>query len=184
MTSHATNIPVTGPRLSNTGRVKTEIGRTGLMDGREFRAFYEFSIAAAAQATIRFVSAVPFILLEQVLAVDAGGIKFSPTVGPTPSGTYNNVIAPVGVNRHIDRPAPYYESQITLTSGGDITGGTVVEVIRAVAANGGQASSVGASIASERALPAGTYYLKLLSIDAGTSTGVYSLRWEERPTTE
>ena len=71
---------------------------------------------------------------------------------------------------------------ISIESGGTVTGGTVVEVVRVVAANStAQQSTVGGSVADERGLPAGTYHLKLENISNGAAKGVYSLFWEERP---
>lgn len=184
MTYHSFTVPTTGPRLANLGRVKTEVSRMGLAEGREFRTFFEFSIGTGAQATVKFVSAVPFVLIEQTLSLDDGTIRLAPTTGATPTGDYSVSLPVIGVNRHLNRPAPYYESAVVLTTGGGITGGTEVEVVRLACGTGGNSSSANGGIFQPRMLPAGTYYLKLTSLDAGTSTGVYSITWEERPDLE
>ncbi len=115
------------------------------------------------------------------MTIDAGGVKLTAILAPVVGGTYATPVGVFGTNRLTDRPAPHYVSQVTINTGGTATGGTVVETIRTKVGNGANATSNNGSTNGERLLPAGDYYLKLESIDAGTSTGVYSLRWEERP---
>jgi hypothetical protein len=80
------------------------------------------------------------------------------------------------------RKAPFYSSQVTIASGGTVTGGTVVELFRVTAANAtAQQQTVLGAASTERGLPAGTYYLRLENIGNSAATGVYSLIWEERP---
>lgn len=72
---------------------------------------------------------------------------------------------------------------VVVDSGGTSTGGTVVEVVRLkTAAVAVQAATVGAFPSDERGLPAVTYHIKLESLSGvnTTSTGVYSIFWEER----
>ena len=62
-----------------------------------------------------------------------------------------------------------------------LSGGTIVETIRVVAASAtAQNRTVSSGGQTERGLPAGTYHLRLQNIGNGNVTGVCSLVWEER----
>lgn len=79
-------------------------------------------------------------------------------------------------------PPPLYTPQVTLAAGGTHTGGTVLDVLMARAAGAtAQASSVGDALSDERGIAAGTYYFRISNEGSGTATGVFSARWEERP---
>ncbi len=166
-------------------RLRVDPAQTGFFEGREFRTFYEFSIPGGASVTLKFSCPVDFILFAQRLAVDAGAIRLSAITGATESAPFNTAMPVIGKNRMASRrqySSGYYAAQATIANGGTITGGTVVEVVRVVAAGAtAQQSTVGGQTSDERGLPAGTYYLKLENISNGTTTGVYSLFWEERP---
>lgn len=163
-------------------RLRVDAGQTGFFEGREFRTFYELNIATGSSAYIRFISPVDFIIFEQSLTLDAGGIRFTALTSATPSGTYSVNLPVIGKNRMASRKTPYYTPQATLATGGTATGGTVVELFRVVAANAtAQQQTVLGAASTERGLPAGTYYLRLENIGNSAATGVYSLIWEERP---
>lgn len=170
-------------------RIRVDTGQTGFFTGREFRTFFEFSIPAGQVQVLKFVSLVDFILFEQSLSVDAGGIRFQALTGATEVVTFNTPLPVIGKNRMAQRQSPYYTPVNTVTThatpvalGGAVTGGTVVENFRVVAANAtAQQTTVSGGAQSERGLPAGTFYLRLHNFGTGTATGVYSLFWEERP---
>lgn len=165
-------------------RLRVDQAQTGFFEGREFRAFAELDIPSGQSLVLRFTSLVDFILFAQNLSVDQGAIRLSAITGGTSSGTWT-ALPVIGKNRMSSRrkyAGGYYQSQVTIESGGTVTGGTVVEVVRVVAANStAQRSTVGGGVADERGLPAGVYHLKLESIGNGAAKGVYSLFWEERP---
>lgn len=163
-------------------RLRVDVAQTGFFAGREFRTFYEFSIAAGASVYLKFVSPIDFQLFEQSLTVDAGSIRFAAYTGGTEAGSFNTALPIIGKNRMASRPQPYYNAQITLHTGGSVSGGTEVEVFRVITSGAtAQQVTVGGAQSTERGLPAGTYYLRLQNISSGTATGVYSLFWEERP---
>lgn len=165
-------------------RVRVDMGQTGFFEGREFRTFREFSIATGQSLYIKFTSPVDFILFEQSLTLDAGSIRFTALTGATEATPFNTALPVVGKNRMAIRPQPYYSPVITVSTGGTVTGGTIVELFRVVAANAtAQQQTVGGAAQTERGLPAGTYYLRIENIGNSTATGVYSLFWEERPST-
>lgn len=163
-------------------RIRVDVAETSFFEGREFRTFLELNIAAGATQVVRFTATKNFILHEQTLSIDSGSLRMSAVAGDgTPGGTFNVPLPVIGKNRMTERPAPYYEATSTLATGGTHTGGTEVEVLRLVAANAtAQQSSVGAAVATERGLPAGTYYIRLQNVGSGAVVGIYSLFWEER----
>lgn len=170
-------------------RLRVDTGQTGLFEGREFRSFFEFNIPAGNVQVLKVVSPIDFMLFEQTLAVDSGSIRFQALVGATEVATFNTALPIIGKNRMLQRKSPYYEPVITITThaapvllGSGVTGGTVVENSRVVAANAtAQQQTVSGGAQSERGLPPGTYYLRLHNFGSGAATGVYSLFWEERP---
>lgn len=163
-------------------RIRVDSGQTGFFEGREFRTFFEISLATGTSSYIKFVSPVDFIIFEQSLTLDAGSVRFTALTGATSVGTYSNILPVIGKNRMSVRKSPFYVSQCTLASGGTVTGGTVVELFRVTAANAtAQQQTVLGAASTERGLPAGTYFLRIENIGNGTATGVYSLIWEERP---
>lgn len=173
----------------NYRRLRVDVGQTGFFRGREARSFFEFNIPANNVQIIKFVSPVNFILIEQSVSVDAGSIRFQALTGATEVATFNTSVPIFGKNRMTERESPFYNFQVTITThaapvafGSGITGGTVTENVRVVAANAtAQQQTVSGGAQTERGLPAGTYYLRLHNFGSGAATGVYSLVWEERP---
>lgn len=167
-----------------TARIRVDQAQTGFFEGREFRTFAELDIPSGQSLVLRFTSLVDFILFAQNLSVDQGAIRLSAITGGASGGMWT-ALPVIGKNRMSSRrkyAGGYYQSQATIESGGTVTGGTVAEAVRVVAANStAQQSTVGGSVADERGLPAGTYHLKLENISNGNAKGVYSLFWEERP---
>jgi len=163
-------------------RIRVDSAQTSFFEGREFRSFYELNIPQGQSVTLQVVSPINFILFEQALTLDAGAVRLTAYTGATPAGTFGNVVPVIGKNRMPTRPLPNYTAQISITSGGSVTGGTKVEVVRVVAASAtSQHATVGNTISSERGLPAGTYHLVLENLSNGAATGVYTIWWEERP---
>lgn len=186
-----TNLPRDVWTSSSEGfrRLRVDSGQTGLFEGREFRTFFEFNIPASQVQVFKFVSPIDFMLFEQSLTVDAGSIRLQALTGATEVATFNTPLPIIGKNRMAQRKQPYYTSVITVSThasplplGSAVTGGTIVENARVVAANAtAQQQTVNGGSQTERGLPAGTYYIRLHNFSAGAATGVYSLFWEERP---
>lgn len=185
-----TNLPRDVWTSSSEGfrRLRVDAGQTGFYEGREFRTFFEFNIPSGNVQVFKFVSPIDFMLFEQTLTVDAGSIRFQAITGATEVATFNTALPVIGKNRMAQRKQPYYTPVITVTThaapvalNSGVTGGTVVENTRIVAANAtAQQQTVSGGAQSERGLPAGTYYLRLHNFGSGAATGVYSLFWEER----
>lgn len=181
---------VTSSLGSGFDRVRVDQGQTSLFEGREFRSYYEFSadvgtaIAVGGTLNLKFTCSVDFILQNQSLQVDKGGLRLVAYSGGTDGGGWTSVPV-VAKNRSTSRRTPYYVGSGAFYFGGTFSGGTEVDVIRnRTASQTVSAINVNASQDSVRYLPAGTYFIQLKPL-AGvndSSEGVYSLSWEERPT--
>ena len=183
---------VTSDLGSGFDRVRVDPGQTGFFEGREFRAYFEFSaeagtsLAVGATRNFRFFSPVDFVLQEQTLEIDAGGVRLQAFINATDTGGWSPVTV-VEKNRSPARrqfPSGYYVGQATMDTGGTFTGGTQVDVIRLRGSSQTvTASNVEASQDSVRYLPAGTYFLRLQPLTGvnDASQGIYSISWEERP---
>lgn len=170
-------------------RLRIDPGQTGFWEGREARTFFEFNIPAGQVQTFKFTSPIDFVLFEQTLSVDAGSVRFQAIVGATEVATFGTALPVIGKNRMASRRSPYYDFQITINThaspvalNSDVTGGTVVESFRVVAANAtAQQQTVSGGAQSERGLAGGSYYLRLHNFGSGAATGTYTLFFEERP---
>jgi hypothetical protein len=162
-------------------RLRVDIAQTGFFRGREFRTFYEYSIASGSSVTLKISSPIDFILFSQVLTVGAGDIRFVATINATEATSFTVDVPVIAKNRMTSIPSPAYVCPITVKNGGTITGGTIVEIFRIHTSGGtGQESTVGGEQGSERGLSAGNYYLTLQNTGNTTSTGVFSCWWECR----
>lgn len=81
------------------------------------------------------------------------------------------------------RPTPIYTNQLTvdsIPSGGSLSGSTVLDILRVVAANStAQQTIVESGTFNERGIAAGTYYIKIENIGTGAVTGVIRAFWSE-----
>jgi hypothetical protein len=141
---------------------------SGFEAKRQFRLYREFSAATV----IKLVFAKPFYLTSQVLYCDAGNARAVISQGGTEGGSFTALTTKFG-KYLLDGPVV---GNTTATVGGTIAGSTEREVIRAASGAG-----VGIVNASQgvRALAAGTYYISIGV--TGTTSGVYSVEWEELP---
>lgn len=173
-------------------RMRVDVAQTGLFEGREFRMVRKVSIPSGTPLVFRFTSAVDFMLFEQNLNCSDGDIEYfayRSTQGDA-GGTFTALpVPPIGKNisskrRPYDTVSGYYESAVSLASGGTFTPtdeDVYVDYDRAKTSNAtAQRSSVEGGNDSVRYLAAGTYYLVLTSLN-GTSVGRFAIAWEERP---
>lgn len=159
--------------------MKVDVAQTGFFEGREFRMSFPFDIASGASDVLRFTATTDFILWEQRIEVDEGFLIYTPTINPDTATGFTTPVTQYGKNRM--SVAPVVTNTVTVTNGGAITGGTVVETIRIKVANAsGQQQTVGGVAASERGLPAGDYYL-MLHAEGSRTRGVINLTYEIRP---
>lgn len=171
---------------SSQARIQVDVAQTGFWLAHHQRISYEYDIANATTQVLKFTSPVDFILQYQNLSCDTGAIRFRAfrAADGTEGGLFSTQILVSGSNGM--NTAPEYSNEVTISTGGTFTptGGVEPrEVIRLrVSSATAQQTSVTGAAADERGLPPGSYYLLMENIaGSGSSTGVYDLRWEERP---
>lgn len=167
-------------------RVRVDPGQTGFFAGRMFRNFVEGVMPTTGPTVqFKFSSPVDFILWTQTLELTQGAVQLDVFVGSTPSGTWAE-LEPIGVNRMLSRPQPYYEPVCRVSVGGNFTGGTKVDLMRLrSSASNNAANNVGGDF-SERGLPPGDYYGEISTLTGGLNVNdaaqyLYQITWEERP---
>ena len=136
-----------------------------LYNGRKFRAYREFTSAVVLKA----VFTAPFLLTDQRLHLDTGQARLVISVGATEATPFNTAVSTV-FPMNGTRPLP---PQLTITTGGTLTGGSEREVLRA---NSGGGAGAEATLSGQRRLPAGTYYFTINV--TGSTSGVYSIEYE------
>lgn len=165
-----------------SARLRVDNGSTGFFAGREFRTFLAFNLAAGASIYIKATLPIDIILDGLGIDVDDGYVKLEAFVLPSSQSGFVTPLSVLGVNRMLSRPQPYYVPQVTFLTGGTFAGGTLLDVLAVKTANSSaSASTQNASVAGERGLAPGDYYIKLTSLaGSGNSIGVMRARWEER----
>lgn len=162
-------------------RIRVDVAQTGFFSGREFRTFKEFANPETSTYIIKIVTPINLILFEFGLQIEAGTIRIETISGGSPveGGSFSENLPRIPTNTMTEKPQPPYATQIALTAGGTLTGGTVIDVLRAKAAdNSNFAASVGAEAGAERGVAPATYYWR---ITMAAFVGVIKARWEERP---
>ena len=180
------HIPLITDNLGPSQRLRVDPGQTGFFAGKFFRTYVEGIVPVGGTAVcFRFTSPIDFILWAQQIELTQGAVRLEVFTGTiTPSGTWT-ALPNIGVNRMAVRPAPYYTPVCTVETGGQFTGGTPVDLILLRSGGKDSQQNVGGG-ATERGLPAGTYYGRINTLTGGitpvdSAQFVYSIIWEERP---
>lgn len=160
-------------------RIRVDVAQTSFFEGREFRAYKEWTTATTATYVIRATVPLDIVLFALGVTLEAGSARVETVLGGTPGGTFSEILPIFPANTMSTRPTPIYANQTVLAAGGTLTGGTVIDVLRAKAAdNSNFAASVGTGPSDERGVAANTYYFRITLTGA---IGVFKARWEERP---
>jgi hypothetical protein len=155
-------------------RIRTEIGKRGFDDGREFRIYHEFTLSTVFKVVVP-VNTVLWSLSTDLLE---GESRLESVVGGEEGGVFTPITV-FGRNNMTERPAPFYANRVTFAQGGTHTGGSVLDVLlNKTSDNANFAGSVGSATGDERGVAPNTYYLRLTVI--GTTRGVLKASWEER----
>ena len=161
-------------------RLRVDVGQTGFFAGREFRAFYDFSIATLTTRVIRLVCAVPMILEGFTVALIAEELLIEAVTGGAEGGSFATPITVFAANGMPGTSG--YATQTVMATGGTHTGGTVRDIVRAKA---GTNSANSTTTIIEAESPVGRaaipLYIRMTNLGNGTATGVIKFRWEERP---
>lgn len=169
---------ITDGGIGPNQRVRVDVAQTGFFQGRHFRTFKEWQVAATEVYTVRAAVPIDIILFELSMEITAGEVRLETLAAGTQAGTFSEVLPVFPGNTMLSRPLPYYAPVVVLAAGGTHTGGTLLDVLHVKAAdNSNFAASVGSGAGAERGVGPGTYYFRL------TLTGVigtFKARWEER----
>lgn len=164
-------------------RLRVDVAQTGFFAGREFRTFLRLNLATSATQVIKVVVPLNTILFKLAAEITSGNLDVSTRVGGVEGGAFGTPLPIFRTNNMSTIPQPPYVGQLTLATGGTLTGGTEISVLLAKAADvSAQSSTVGSDPQDERGVAAGTYYFVLTNLSASDAViGVFEARWEERP---
>lgn len=161
-------------------RMRVDVGQTGFFAGREFRTFYEFSIASGATQVIKVIAPVNTIVQTFGAELDLAELRVELVVGGAEAGTFDTALPVFAANGMSTTSG--YTHQVTMSTGGTHTGGTVYDLLKLYSgANANKAVAATATESLPQGFPAGTYYIRLQNTDGATATGIFRARWEERP---
>lgn len=183
MTTHAERVPCTGHHMSDFARVKVDMAQTSFWRGREYRTFSELSIPALSTWIIKVVVPINVVLEGMTVDIDDGWLRLATVAGGVEGGAW--VAVPTIFNCNNMTVGPDREAivlpQVGISSGGTLTGGLEIDVVRLRTANAsGAASTIGGHAGDERGVAPGTYYFKFQNLGNATIQGVFHVRWEER----
>ena len=161
-------------------RMRVDVGQTGFFAGREFRTFYEFSIASGTSRVIRVIAPINTIVQMLHFELDLAALRVELRTGGTASGTWSTNLPILAANSMSS--ASSYTPQVTMQTGGTHTGGTVIDLYKLYSgANQNKAVSEHIDDASPHGFAATTFYISMQNTDGATATGIFRTRWEERP---
>lgn len=171
---------ISGGGIEGTNpRIRVDVGEPSFFDGRQFRTFLEYNLAAAATLAIKVTIPINIILYGLSLEVITGEARLSTVAGGTEGGTFSTPLPIIARNSMTERPTPLYVPQVTLATGGTHTDGTVIDLLWVKTAdNANFSTSVGNVIGDERGVGPGLAYFRLEAVSA--AAGVIRARWEER----
>lgn len=173
--------------LAEVRRLQVDVGQTGFWAGREFRIFKELVIGATPLvAKLVIPGTIKGIIIQHFsLSCYQGGIHFK----AWRNGTEGGVFTPETIfQNNLVPDVPGYVGQVTVSSGGTLSGQTIQsDSVVAFANEVGKSSTTTATgITGERGLSPGTYYLEFSRV-AGVSVdglGVFQAIYEEREITD
>jgi len=159
--------------------VAATIDDASFFRGREFRTFHEFSIPTGAHIVLRAVTPVNVLLQEFSVEIDAAKLKVEWYSGGTASGTWSTTL-PIFRTNSTTTVDTSYSPQVVMTTGGDFTGGTKLDVFSLDAGIKKAAAGTGGGETNKLGMPPGTYFIRLTNTDGTTCTGVFKALWDER----
>lgn len=160
-------------------RLRVDVAQTSFFAGREFRTYYELDMTGGETRIIKVVAGLDIILNDLMVNLVSGEVKIYTLLSDgTEGGTFGTDLPIIPTNTMSS--APDYSSQVSASTGGTYTGGTEIDLIWIkTSSNENKSFNNLAHVGTERGVAAATYYYKIEA--TGTTTGVFSARWEERP---
>lgn len=145
--------------------------------GKTFRTFLELAVPSNGVQVIKIVLPVPVYFRKFDIAVDASTIKIETVVGGTEGGSYSTILP--GIKLNLTQPTAY-APQTVLSTGGTLTGGSVIDIVRQKTdGNATRGSSIIQNDESVRGIAAGTYYWRISNLTTDVATGTIKAEWEE-----
>lgn len=161
-------------------RIRVDTGQTGFFAGREASTFLKFDIPTGTTQVIKVVAPTDTIVQIFGASLILAALEIELVQGGTEGGTFSASLPILKTNQM--STASNYTPQVTMTTGGTHTGGTVLNVIQLLAGTpANQATEQAATNELPLGFPAGTYYIRLVNTDGGNAQGIFRARWEERP---
>ena len=184
--THAERVEAYPPKVLMTdgdgsyARLRVDVGQTGFFAGREFRVLREINILSGATEVLKIVSPINSILYAFGADLTLSQLRVELVAGGTESGSFSNVITPMKTNQM--STASNYVHQVTFATGGDHTGGLVIDAFDIVSgSNTNKAIVQQVDENQPLGFSAGTYYIRMHNTDGATAKGFLKLRYEERP---
>jgi len=151
--------------------------------GTQFRVFREITLGAGASMVLKLDRTCDIIIRGFDLDVSAGELKAEIFSGATTGGSFSEAVTIFPKNLSSSLPTPVYKTQAVMTTGGTISGGTLIDVLRVKTSNAtGQVASIGGKIEDQYGAPAGTGYYKISNPGNSDATAIFKMWWEELPT--
>lgn len=158
-------------------RITKQDTKLTFLNGRSFRSFKELNIPSTGTYVVKIVTTVPVYFTGFDIAIDSGFLKIETVVGGTAGGTFSETYPIIKTNLATATP---YVSTTSLTAGGTLTGGTVIDVIRQKTdGNATRAVSVISGDEHLRGIAPGTYYWSFTNLGNDAVTGTVRILWEE-----
>lgn len=168
-------------RITRHGATFVEVHKIGWLEGRTFKTYLDATLSAGQEIVIKVTHPIEIVIQDLQLDGTLGTIKMETfDSDATPSGSFTTALPNVPTNDSIlERPQPFYTSQMSMTYGGSITGGTKGDIVRVKTGDVLQHSvMVGNTQVDVMFKKAGTCYVK---ITAETNCQfIFKMRWEER----
>ena len=147
-------------------------------EGRQYFTFADVSIAQGATKVIKIVFTSNTIMRDLLAFMVTSNSTVEVVTGGTEGGTFNTPITVQRTNTMSSVPARV--STTTITTGGTLTGGTVLDKFLLYAGNNvNQSSQQQGGEDFPEGLAAGTYYVRITNIGNTTATGLFKARWSE-----
>lgn len=185
--THAERVEAYPPKVLMTdddgtyARVRVDVGQTGFFAGREFRTFKEFSIPSGESIVLRATAGVDVFLQQFAVELWTAELRVEWYAGGTSGGTYSTSLPIMRTNQTAGIDASY-TSNVTMDTGGTVTGGQLVDLLQLYAVqNPAKGSATEGGSSDSYGFPSGVYHIKLININSVTATGIFRARWEERP---
>lgn len=179
----STFVPRSGLLTDNQGRgnerrLRVEVGQTGFWTGRHFGSVFELDMANGEIVVTKLVSTVDFLLHFLTIDLIEGEIRAEVVFGGTEGGTFDTDVD-IGA-RNAMSFTPSYTRNVNITTGGTLTGGTVVDLFLNKVSNASGHSSLTPSAGADYiGVAAGTSYLRVTA--TGAVRGILKSEWEEIP---